>query len=219
MAKKRNISANAQKIKLEEVEIKPYEPPGFRKNSKEKPTGSGGNSVLIYLGVGIILSLLLLNSGFFGSNIVNNGNNTPGNDDQMKNDNSDNILILNNLNIEVYRSADCSCCHLWLEYAENEGANAIDNILSQAELDQMKIENGLTSEYFACHTVRIGDYFFEGHIPASVIADFLADSPDLDGITLPGMPTGSPGMGGQKLDVWEFIGFQDGQNMGVYTTF
>jgi hypothetical protein len=50
----------------------------------------------------------------------------------------------------------------------------------------------------SCHTLIIEDYFVEGHIPIEAIEKLLAEQPDIDGITLPDMPSGSPGMPGVK---------------------
>ena len=50
----------------------------------------------------------------------------------------------------------------------------------------------------SCHTVVIGDYFIEGHIPLEAVEKLLVEKPDIKGIAMPGMPSGSPGMPGAK---------------------
>jgi hypothetical protein len=42
----------------------------------------------------------------------------------------------------------------------------------------------------------------EGHVPAGAIVKLLADRPDAVGLALPGMPSDSPGMGGDPT-TWE----------------
>ena len=42
---------------------------------------------------------------------------------------------------------------------------------------------------------RSRGYFVEGHVPASDLRRLLAERPDAIGLTVPGMPYGSPGMG------------------------
>jgi hypothetical protein len=59
----------------------------------------------------------------------------------------------------------------------------------------MKDGLGITSDLSGCHTTLIGDYFVEGHVPAREIQRMLAEAPDARGLTVPGMPMGSPGMG------------------------
>ena len=57
--------------------------------------------------------------------------------------------------------------------------------------DQYRIPSNLRS----CHTALVGGYVVEGHVPADVVAKFLAEKPaGVVGIAVPGMPVGSPGM-------------------------
>ena len=53
---------------------------------------------------------------------------------------------------------------------------------------------GVTPELSSCHTAFIDGYFIEGHVPASDVQRLFAERPDVLGLTVPGMPTGSPGM-------------------------
>lgn len=46
----------------------------------------------------------------------------------------------------------------------------------------------------SCHSGLVGGYFIEGHVPAADIRRLLAERPEAIGITVPGMPLGSPGM-------------------------
>jgi hypothetical protein len=50
----------------------------------------------------------------------------------------------------------------------------------------------------SCHTSVLGTYFVEGHVPMAALTRLMQDRPAIDGISLPGMPAGSPGMGGLK---------------------
>ncbi len=60
----------------------------------------------------------------------------------------------------------------------------------------LKQEKGIGSEFQSCHTaVSAKGYVFEGHVPATVMSDFLAQPPEgAIGLAVPGMPVGSPGM-------------------------
>jgi hypothetical protein len=44
-----------------------------------------------------------------------------------------------------------------------------------------------------------------------VINRLLAERPDVEGITLPGMPPGSPGMPGEKSGKWKIYAFKNGR--------
>lgn len=108
----------------------------------------------------------------------------------------------------IYRSPDCSCCHLWADIARQEGWS----VASADKLDMaaFKVEAGIPLEYSSCHTAIVGDYFVEGHVPLEAVERLLAEQPDIDGIALPGMPAGSPGMGGVQEAPFEIVAITDG---------
>jgi hypothetical protein len=45
-----------------------------------------------------------------------------------------------------------------------------------------------------CHTAIIDGYVIEGHVPVDAIARLLKEKPPIIGLSVPGMPPGSPGM-------------------------
>ena len=61
---------------------------------------------------------------------------------------------------------------------------------------------GVPDEAASCHTAIVNGYALEGHIPVGAIERLLQDRPDAVGLALPGMPTDSPGMGGD-VTTWE----------------
>jgi len=54
------------------------------------------------------------------------------------------------------------------------------------------------AEYEGCHTTFIEGYVVDGHVPIKAINKLLKEKPAIAGITLPGMPMGSPGHGDDK---------------------
>ena len=64
------------------------------------------------------------------------------------------------------------------------------------------MEHGVPEGAGSCHTALIDGYVIEGHVPAGAILRLLDDRPDAAGLALPGMPSDSPGMGGD-LETWE----------------
>lgn len=108
----------------------------------------------------------------------------------------------------IYRSPDCSCCHLWADIARQRGWS----VASADKLDMVafKAEAGVPMEYSSCHTAIVGGYFVEGHVPLAAVERLLAEKPDIDGIALPGMPAGSPGMGGVQEAPFEVVAITDG---------
>ena len=62
----------------------------------------------------------------------------------------------------------------------------------------------------SCHTAVVGGYVVEGHVPADDIKRLLAERPDIAGISVPGMPIGSPGMEGPNPQSFDVIAFEQG---------
>ncbi len=59
-------------------------------------------------------------------------------------------------------------------------------------------------------------YFIEGHVPIEAIEKLLTEKPEIDGIALPGMPSGSPGMPGFKLSPFKIHSVKNGQDQGIF---
>ena len=68
------------------------------------------------------------------------------------------------------------------------------NAADPSMLDRIKRQSGIGQEIASCHTAKIGPYVIEGHVPAPDIKRLVAEQPDALGLTVPGMPVGSPGM-------------------------
>lgn len=97
--------------------------------------------------------------------------------------------------LEVFSANGCGCCLAWVKHLEADGFTAKVTYLPMADLVQRKMALGLTPELYSCHTAMIDGYFLEGHVPSIDIDHLLLDRPDAAGLALPGMPSGSPGMG------------------------
>jgi hypothetical protein len=67
-----------------------------------------------------------------------------------------------------------------------------------SDLAEISQEAGVPEKYQGCHTMFVGGYAVDGHVPVDVIQKLLTERPAIAGITLPGMPQGSPGMTGSK---------------------
>ena len=80
------------------------------------------------------------------------------------------------------------------------------------DLAEISRKAGIPAELQGCHTAFIADYVVDGHVPVEVIDKLLAERPPIKGITLPGMPEGSPGMVGAKSEPFVIYGIgQDGK--------
>jgi hypothetical protein len=96
--------------------------------------------------------------------------------------------------IEVWKSATCQCCVKWVTHLEENGFSVKTNAADNAALNAIKRAAGIAEKLDACHTAKIDGYVIEGHVPASDIKRLVAERPDAIGLTVPGMPQGSPGM-------------------------
>lgn len=94
--------------------------------------------------------------------------------------------------VTVYKSATCGCCKLWVDRLRSAGfaveARDVDN------LNDVKQRVGIPYGMGSCHTAEVEGYFVEGHVPVEDIKRLLREKPDAKGLTVPGMPAGSPGM-------------------------
>lgn len=104
----------------------------------------------------------------------------------------------------MYKSPTCGCYVKWIDHLEANGFTVRSH--DTRDLTQHKQRLGIPAGYDSCHTAEIGGYIIEGHVPASDIKRLLKDKPQARGLTVPGMPVGSPGMKqGSQKDAYEVI--------------
>ncbi len=100
--------------------------------------------------------------------------------------------------VTVFKSMSCGCCSVYASYLDKRGLNVLLPQLTEQKLDETKNNLKIPSALRSCHTTMFGDYFVEGHIPLEAVEKLLLEKPDVAGIAMPGMPSGSPGMTGSK---------------------
>ncbi len=96
--------------------------------------------------------------------------------------------------IDVYIGDGCSCCSEWAKYMQKKGFNVRTHNVTSTQLSRVKKEAGIAEKNASCHTAKIGGYVVEGHVPADDVKRLLAERPNALGLSVPGMPIGSPGM-------------------------
>jgi hypothetical protein len=84
------------------------------------------------------------------------------------------------------------------------------------DLASIKREAGVTTALAACHTALVDGYVVEGHVPAEVVQRLLTERPDIAGLSVPGMPEGSPGMEGPNPQPYQVIAFDHQGHTSVY---
>lgn len=102
----------------------------------------------------------------------------------------------NGVEVTLHKSPFCGCCGEYSQYLYGKGYTI--NTEETQDMDFVKKELGVPYELESCHTMEIAGYVIEGHVPEEAIMKLLADKPDIKGIGMAGMPSGSPGMPGPK---------------------
>ena len=144
-----------------------------------------------------ITILILFVSLFYSFNFVLNKKNASANTDNK------------NLNVEVFKTPSCGCCYGYVLFLEKEKFNVKQT--DMRSLHSIKQKYNIPLEMQSCHTTIVGRYFIEGHVPLEAVNKLLKEQPDIDGIALPGMPIGTPGMPGKKEEPYVIYQLIDGK--------
>lgn len=96
--------------------------------------------------------------------------------------------------MSVKKSASCGCCQIWVDYLKASGFQVTTENMVMGQLMKFKLDHGIKPKHSSCHTGRIAGYTIEGHVPTREIKRLLRERPDAVGLSVPGMPIGSPGM-------------------------
>ena len=115
----------------------------------------------------------------------------------------------------LYKNPQCTCCEGYASYLRSNGFEV--DVRPTNDLNQISQKAGVPEKYQGCHTMFVGDYVVDGHVPVEVVRKLLTERPPIAGITLPGMPTGSPGMFGKKTAAFVIYAVtKDGKPPTVY---
>ena len=114
----------------------------------------------------------------------------------------------------IFKNPQCGCCETYGEYLRSNGYEV--RVVATHDLPLIQQRQGVPAGLEGCHTTLIGGYFVDGHVPIGTFNRLLAERPDVNGITLPGMPTGSPGMAGPKTEPFTIHAVASGGRTSVY---
>ncbi len=109
----------------------------------------------------------------------------------------------------MVKTRGCGCCAAWAGIARQHGFD----VTAEETLDYAGTKKKLDVpfELAVCHSAKVSGYVVEGHMPMNAIERLLAEKPDVHGITVPGMPFGSPGMGTDPNAKYDVLTFQRGE--------
>ncbi|KAB2916406.1 MAG: DUF411 domain-containing protein [Hyphomicrobiaceae bacterium] len=116
---------------------------------------------------------------------------------------------------QLYKNPQCTCCEAYANYLRRHGYAVTTTPTHNLSL--IRREHGVPGRLAGCHTTLIDGYVVEGHVPIAIVDRLLADRPSIKGISLPGMPDGSPGMTGTKTAPFEIYEISNGPPK-VYAT-
>ena len=112
--------------------------------------------------------------------------------------------------VEVFKTPSCGCCYGYVLFLEKKEFKVKQT--DMRNLHAIKIKHNIPLEMQSCHTTILGKYFIEGHVPIEAINKLLKEQPDIDGIALPGMPIGTPGMPGEKKEPYVIYQLVNGKS-------
>jgi len=107
--------------------------------------------------------------------------------------------------ITVYKTATCGCCTKWVDHLKAAGFNPTVHVVDN--MSQSPITKRVPDSLRSCHTATLEGYLVEGHVPADVIKQLLREKPRVEGIAVPGMPAGSPGMESPNPEPYDVVAF------------
>lgn len=103
-------------------------------------------------------------------------------------------MAASDVQIKVYQDPNCGCCGAWAAYMQREGFTV--DVVKTSNINTFKQQFGVPPSLASCHTAVVGEtgQVIEGHVPANAVRKMLTD-PTVKGVSAPGMPMNSPGMG------------------------
>lgn len=115
----------------------------------------------------------------------------------------------------LYKNPQCGCCDEYARHLEEMGVSV--TIIDDANMGEVKADAGLPFGLGSCHTIEMGGYVIEGHVPLAAVEALFEQRPDIDGIGLAGMPIGTPGMPGLQSEPYEVYQFTAGEDAPFMT--
>lgn len=120
--------------------------------------------------------------------------------------------------VTVFMSRYCGCCHEHAYYLHRYDYKV--EIVYRTDMERIKTDYDIPQHLVSCHTTIINEYVIEGHMPIEAIDKLLEEKPDIRGIALAGMPSGSPGMPGRKSEPFLIHSItSDGKDGGIFMEF
>ena len=108
----------------------------------------------------------------------------------------------------IYKNPQCDCCEGYAAYLRRNGFTV--TVIPTNDLSLMNRERGISPSIEGCHLTLVDGYVVGGHVPINTFNRLLRERPAIRGISLPGMPMGSPGMVGRQTEPFTIYQIADG---------
>lgn len=118
-------------------------------------------------------------------------------------------VAFNENKVMVFQLPTCTCCEDYKDYLREHGFQ-VETTYTE-DMSSIRKKYQIPQSMESCHTMVIEDYFVEGHVPIEAIKKLFEEKPDIDGIALAGMPSGSPGMPDEKTEAFKIYALRDGK--------
>lgn len=106
----------------------------------------------------------------------------------------------------IQKNPGCMCCNRWASHLNDHGITT--RVEEHPDLVSYKDSMDVPLDLRSCHTGVIEDYLVEGHVPAEDVLRMLKEKPSIRGISVSGMPIGSPGMeSGDARESFDVVAF------------
>ena len=121
--------------------------------------------------------------------------------------------------ITVYRSESCGCCKAWIEHLEEHNFNVDDQVVDNMTDHKQRL--GVPQQAASCHTAVVNGKVIEGHVPAQDIKRLLSSDSAIRLLTVPGMPSGGPGMDmpGARKDSFAVYSVDEQNRVDVFNAY
>jgi hypothetical protein len=118
--------------------------------------------------------------------------------------------------VHVWKSPTCGCCTAWVDHMRAAGFTV--SITEVDDTGPTRKRLGMPAKLGSCHTALVGGYVLEGHVPADDVKRLLRTKTAGLGLSVPGMPVGSPGMEmGPRLDPYDVLLVQRDGRTSVFS--
>lgn len=120
--------------------------------------------------------------------------------------------------VAVFKNPDCGCCGAWVDHMKAAGFPV--KVHETPDTSAVRKRHGIPDEFGSCHTGVVAGYALEGHVPAEDVKRLLAKKPVAAGLSVPGMPVGSPGMEvGSRKDPFQVLLIDKAGRSSVFSSY